>query len=98
MSIGLGKVEKLILKALKRWGDMTIDDLCQIRIFGMDFFTEKRLEEIGTYTVANWSSATWQSTTRAVRSLVSKGLVKCIKTVNDREHGTRHEFTKVATC
>lgn len=93
MSIGLGKVEKTILRALKRNGYMSIQDLSLVRIHGLNFFDTDIQDEVGSFSVPLFSSAIWQSTARAVRTLTRKGLVKCRKYPNPS--GFKREFTIV---
>ena len=99
MSIGLGSVEKTILKALKRCGDLDLNDLAMVFRYGYDIWDNPdKLEEIGTFESYAKSSATWQSTARAVRSLARKGLVNCTRQPDKSEEDGRRKSTKVAMC
>lgn len=75
MSKGLGKVERIVLEALKRRGDsrvpLTVQDIaCQV-YYGFDCFAGAEL------CPCNPPNAVYQAICRAVRSLEGKGLVKC---------------------
>ena len=63
MSIGLGKVEKLILKALKRYGETTIDDLTVLKVHGLDLYDRLENDETGdapiSWTVHLWNTPAW---------------------------------------
>jgi len=97
MSQGLGKVEKLILKALKKYGDMSIDDLTVLKVHGLDFFY--RIEDVGSFEIGLWDTPAAQSIIRAVRKLTALGLVKCSKCLLPEEsRETKRKFTKVAIC
>ena len=97
MSQGLGKVEKSILKALKRCGDLNIDELTMTFRYGYDFWVNADKQgEIGSWTYYDKSSSIWQSTARAVRSLAKKGLVSCTRCPDESEEDGRRKSTKVA--
>jgi len=77
MSQGLGRIEKAILKALKKCGDLSIDELAMTFRYGFVLWegNTDKLDEIGTFVYYDKSSSVWQSTARAVRTLTRKGLV-----------------------
>lgn len=75
MSKGLGRVEKIVLEALKRCGDshvpLTVGAVtCQV-YYGFDCFAGAEL------CPCNPPNAVYQTVARAVRSLERKGLVEC---------------------
>ncbi len=100
MSIGLGRIEKTILKALKRYGDCDIGDLCVLRIRGLDFYDKLWAGEsdVNEWVVPTSKTSIWQSTTRAVRTLARKGLVSCARCPDESLEDGRRKSKKVVMC
>lgn len=75
MSKGLGKVERIVLEALKRRDDsyvsLTVGTVACQAYYGFDCFAGAEL------CPCNPPNAVYQAVARAVRSLERKGLVKC---------------------
>ena len=99
MSQGLGRIEKAILKALKKCGDLSIDELAMTFRYGFVLWegNTDKLDEIGTFVYYDKSSSVWQSTARAVRTLTRKGLVTTTRCPDESEEDGRRKSTKV-TC
>ena len=100
MSIGLGKTEKHILKALKKCGVLSLDELATTRRYGCDFWVnEDKLDALegGVIEGFDRDSAVWQSTARAVRSLARKGLITTTR-ISDDQREDRRKVTKVVIC
>jgi hypothetical protein len=100
MSQGLGKVEKMILKALKRYGDCDIGELCVLRVHGLDFYAKLCADEsdIFEWEVPTSKTSIWQSTARAIRTLARKGLVNCTRCSDESGEDGRRKSAKVAIC
>ncbi len=75
MSKGLGKVERIVLEALKRHSNsrvpLTVGGIACQAYYGFDCFNSAEL------CPCNPPNALYQAVARSVRSLERKGLVKC---------------------